>query len=176
MKDLYLIYVRQSDDNRRGFAGEVRASSEEEARTKARDCLGVTAPEGQVDVVRGVPEVSHQLDENFARKPWQGQAAPEPATESELRLLAYAYTDSCLVAEDSEDRDSAIEDEVQGPGGGLEQLQSAYIAVFRNYITGGPGYAGTVYLILWDGAPEFVSVAFWEREPKRIKMIHYGDV
>ena len=101
---------------------------------------------------------------------------PQPATESEIRLLAYAYTDSCLVAEDSEDREQAIEDEVQGAGGGLEQVQSAYIAVFRNYITGGPGYMGAVYAIVWDGAPEFVSVAYWEREPKRIKMIHYGDV
>ncbi len=100
---------------------------------------------------------------------------PQTPTESEIRLLAYAYTDSCLVAEDSEDREQAIEDEVQGPGGGLEQVKSAYIAVFRNYITGGPGYMGAVYAIVWDGAPEFVSVAYWEREPKRIKMIHYGN-
>lgn len=100
----------------------------------------------------------------------------EPPTESEVKLLAYAYADTCLVAEDSEDRDNAIKDEVQGAGGGLEQVQSAYIAVFRNYITGGPGYMGTVYLVLWDGAPEFVSVAFWERTPRRLKMIHYGNV
>jgi len=113
------------------------------------------------------------LDESV---PFKSDNHPEQPTESEVKILAYAYADTCLVAEDSEDRDSAIEDEVQGPGGGLEQVQSAYIAVFRNYITGGPGYMGAVYLILWDGAPEFVSVAYWERSPRRIKMIHYGNV
>jgi len=116
---------------------------------------------------------------DFTDEPKKGDEAaqdPQRPTESEVRLLAYAYTDSSLVAEDSEDREQAIEDEVQGPGGGLEQVQSAYIAVFRNYITGGPGYMGAVYAIVWDGAPEFVSVAYWEKEPKRLKMIHYGDV
>ncbi len=67
MKDLYLIYVRQSDDNRKGFAGEVRANSEQEAFLKARKELGVTAPKKQIHIVRGVPQVEHQLDDNFAR-------------------------------------------------------------------------------------------------------------
>jgi len=67
MKDLYLVYVRQSDDDRRGFAGEVRANSPQEAYLKARKELGVTAPNSQIHIVRGVPQVEHQLDDNFAR-------------------------------------------------------------------------------------------------------------
>jgi len=58
MKDLYLVYVRQSDDeDRRGFAGEVRANSPQEAYLKARKELGVTAPNSQIHIVRGVPQV-----------------------------------------------------------------------------------------------------------------------
>ncbi len=72
MKDLYLIYVQTSEKkqacfNQRVFAGEVRANSRQEAFLKARDTLGVTAPKKHVDVVRGVPQVEHQLDDNFAR-------------------------------------------------------------------------------------------------------------
>lgn len=65
MKGLYLVYVRQLDDNRRGFVGEVRANSEEEAFGKARTDLKVTAPEDRIDILRGVPEVEHQVDQDF---------------------------------------------------------------------------------------------------------------
>jgi hypothetical protein len=67
MKDLYLVYVRQSEDDRKGFAGEVRANSPQEAYLKARKELGVTAPNSKIHIVRGVPQVEHQLDDNFAR-------------------------------------------------------------------------------------------------------------
>lgn len=111
----------------------------------------------------------HEIDESGP----QGQGVPQPIKKSELKLLAYAYADSQLVQEGIEDRDSAIEKEVNGDGGAIEQLESAYITKFSNYITGGPGYAGTVYVIVWDGAPAFVSVGYWSKN--RIKMVHYGN-
>lgn len=40
---------------------------------------------------------------------------------------------------------------------------SAYIAVFDDYITDGPGYAGKVMVVVWSGAPEFTETYYWPR-------------
>lgn len=36
--------------------------------------------------------------------------------------------------------------------------QSMYVAKFPRYISGGPGFCGTVYMIVWDGGPEMVTI------------------
>ncbi len=38
-----------------------------------------------------------------------------------------------------------------------------YAAVFDNYITDGPGYAGRVMVVVWSGAPEFTETYIWRR-------------
>lgn len=40
---------------------------------------------------------------------------------------------------------------------------NAYIAVFDDYITDGPGYAGKVMVVVWSGAPEFTETYYWPR-------------
>lgn len=39
-----------------------------------------------------------------------------------------------------------------------EDLESAYWTIVERYITGGPGWYGTLCTAHWDGAPEFVTV------------------
>ncbi|HYH66195.1 MAG TPA: hypothetical protein VD866_15995 [Urbifossiella sp.] len=39
---------------------------------------------------------------------------------------------------------------------------SAYTAVYDRYSTGGPGYAGKLMSVVWDGAPSFSDVFTWE--------------
>src|ERR1043165_9426305 len=39
--------------------------------------------------------------------------------------------------------------------------RSAYIAVYDDYITGCPGYAGKVMSVVWDGGPSFFDVFAW---------------
>jgi hypothetical protein len=41
---------------------------------------------------------------------------------------------------------------------------SAYIAVFDDYITDGPGYAGKVMVVIWSGSPSFTETYIWERD------------
>jgi hypothetical protein len=106
---------------------------------------------------------------------YEGQGMPEPVTKSELRMLAKVHA-----AETGYD--------VEGDGGMIEQMEGAYLVKFPKYITGGPGYSGPVYLILWDGSPDYVTVVYEERlitkdciEPfktkptKKLVMRHYGD-
>jgi hypothetical protein len=38
----------------------------------------------------------------------------------------------------------------------------AAIAVFDEYITVGPGYAGKVMTVVWDGSPSFSEVYLWQ--------------
>lgn len=40
--------------------------------------------------------------------------------------------------------------------------QSAYVAVFDDYITGSLGYAGKLMSVVWDGGPSFVDVFIWQ--------------
>jgi hypothetical protein len=39
-----------------------------------------------------------------------------------------------------------------------EELESAFIGKFTDYITSGPGYRGPVYFIVWDGGPNCFDV------------------
>ena len=40
--------------------------------------------------------------------------------------------------------------------------EAAYIAVFDDYRTGGPGYAGKVMSVIWDGAPSMFDLFTWQ--------------
>lgn len=37
---------------------------------------------------------------------------------------------------------------------------SEYSYVIDNYMTGGPGYCGKVYIILWDGSPAAITTLY----------------
>ena len=37
----------------------------------------------------------------------------------------------------------------------------AYIAVYDEYCTGGPGYIGKLMSVVWDGSPSFFDVFIW---------------
>lgn len=42
-------------------------------------------------------------------------------------------------------------------------IQGAAIAVFDNYITDGPGYAGKLMVVVWPGSPDEVSAYTWRK-------------
>jgi hypothetical protein len=42
-------------------------------------------------------------------------------------------------------------------------IESNAIAVFDDYITDGPGYAGKVMVVVWGGSPAFTQTFIWER-------------
>lgn len=42
-------------------------------------------------------------------------------------------------------------------------VENASIAVFDNYITDGPGYAGKVMIVIWSGDPSFTETYTWDR-------------
>jgi len=117
--------------------------------------------------------ISELSEENAMLKSkleYQGQAMPEPITRMELIEIAEVHA-------------AEVGFDVYGEGGMIEQLESAYITKFPTYITGGPGYFGPVYLILWDGSPDYVSVVREEHivgqsEKDRVRKLiitHYGD-
>ncbi len=39
--------------------------------------------------------------------------------------------------------------------------RSAFVAVYDNYMTGGPGYWGKLMSVVWDGAPSVFDVFTW---------------
>jgi hypothetical protein len=41
---------------------------------------------------------------------------------------------------------------------GIESLKAAFVCKFPNYITGCPGYAGEVFIVIWDSSPSFYEV------------------
>ena len=71
--------------------------------------------------------------------------AARPATRTELRQLAGWIHQSFPDV----------------PERTLELLQDAAIAVFDNYITDCPGYAGKVMSVVWSGSPTFFDVFTW---------------
>ena len=42
-------------------------------------------------------------------------------------------------------------------------VEGASIAVFDNYITDGPGYAGKVMVVVWSGSPTFTETYTWNK-------------
>lgn len=40
----------------------------------------------------------------------------------------------------------------------VERLEESAIAVFEGYVSDGPGFAGTLAVIVWPGGPDLVSV------------------
>lgn len=40
----------------------------------------------------------------------------------------------------------------------------AYIAVFDDYVSGGPGYSGKVMVVVYDGDPSQTETYIWQRE------------
>jgi hypothetical protein len=49
-----------------------------------------------------------------------------------------------------------------GPQDARMTADAAYVAVFESYVTGGPGYAGKVMSVVWDGAPSTFDVFTWQ--------------
>ncbi len=43
-------------------------------------------------------------------------------------------------------------------------VENAAIAVFDDYITDSPGYAGKVMVVVWSGDPAFTDTYIWDRE------------
>ena len=41
-------------------------------------------------------------------------------------------------------------------------VSSAFIAVFDDYCTGGPGWFGKLMVMVWDGSPSQYEVYVWE--------------
>ena len=70
---------------------------------------------------------------------------PRKPTEEELRIIA------SLTCEDGPDE--------------AEYIASRPVAVFDNYISDGPGYTGTVAIVVW-GEPQIISmITFGEAGP-----------
>jgi hypothetical protein len=49
-------------------------------------------------------------------------------------------------------------------------VEMAYIAVFDDYVTGCPGYAGTVMTVVWDGSPTQYEVYIWSNSGEIAKV------
>jgi len=43
-------------------------------------------------------------------------------------------------------------------------VENASIAVFDNYITSSPGYAGKLMIVVYDGAPEMTETYTWVKD------------
>lgn len=67
---------------------------------------------------------------------------PRPPTDAEMKQLIEATQSEYRL-----DRETAE-----------HQLTGAYIAVYPNYITGGPGYCGKAISVIYDGSPSFFDV------------------
>ena len=78
---------------------------------------------------------------------------PRGPNEQELQELAAYVVDKTLRSYTSDDI-----------GDMLMQLEDTYIAVFENYITDCPGYAGPLMVVVWGGGPEYHEVYIWQRE------------
>lgn len=83
---------------------------------------------------------------------------PRPATEQELELLRRHYME--IFGYDYEESD---------------MLLNAEIAVHDHYSTGGPGYQGKVATIVWDGAPEYVSSVWFNKDGSVCDSANHSD-
>ena len=45
-----------------------------------------------------------------------------------------------------------------------ELVETACVAVFDDYASDGPGYAGKLMTVVWGGGPSFFDVFIWEGE------------
>lgn len=54
-----------------------------------------------------------------------------------------------------------------------ESIDNQSIAVFNDYITDGPGYAGKLMVVVWGGAPEFTETFVWTKN--KIDQVTIGD-
>ena len=41
-------------------------------------------------------------------------------------------------------------------------VESSSVAVFDDYITGGPGYSGKVMMVVWEASPSIFDVYTWK--------------
>jgi hypothetical protein len=41
-------------------------------------------------------------------------------------------------------------------------VERAYVAVFDDYVTDSPGYAGRVMVVVWAGGPEYAETFIWQ--------------
>ena len=44
-----------------------------------------------------------------------------------------------------------------------DMIENGAIAVFDNYKTDGPGYAGKIMVVVWSGDPSFTETYIWDR-------------
>ena len=77
---------------------------------------------------------------------------PRKPTQAEKNELV-AYLLAHDFANDANEREN-----VQG------YVENAAIAVFDHYITGSPGYAGKLMVVVYDGGPYQTETYTWERE------------
>ena len=42
-------------------------------------------------------------------------------------------------------------------------IDSSAVAVFNDYVTGGPGYSGKVMMVVWEASPSVFNVYTWNK-------------
>ncbi|HZE87112.1 MAG TPA: hypothetical protein VE090_02785 [Methylomirabilota bacterium] len=72
----------------------------------------------------------------------------KPTEEEKKEIIAY------LLEHDFENNETEREN-VEG------YVENAAIAVFDDYITGGPGYSGKVMVVVYDGGPNQTETYSW---------------
>ena len=70
-----------------------------------------------------------------------------PTMQEKKELIDYLVKHDNFAAEDIEDT-----------------VNCAYIAIFDDYVTGGPGYSGKVMVVVYDGDPSQTETYKWQRE------------
>src|SRR5947209_1557583 len=77
-----------------------------------------------------------------------------------------AHTSSPVPRQPDQNELQQLTEYLQSLGGDDETntdwATSAYVAVYDNYITDGPGYCGKIMSVIWTGSPSFFDVFTWE--------------
>ena len=77
---------------------------------------------------------------------------PRSPTEEEIKELAlWIMNETTAKTPDEEDVAEAT-----------SIAKDAYVAIFDNYITDSPGYAGKVMCVVWSGSPTFYNTFIYE--------------
>lgn len=80
----------------------------------------------------------------------------KPTNEEKNKLIEYMLTND--YANDKSEREN-----VEG------YIKNAAIAVFDDYVTGGPGYSGKVMVIVYDGGTNQTETYSWDNADGKIR-------
>jgi hypothetical protein len=76
----------------------------------------------------------------------------KPTKEEKQELLEFVVAHKYVTKPTNEERQDDA-----------DMIENASIAMFDDYITDSPGYAGKVMVVVWSGDPSFTETYTWDR-------------